>query len=211
MTKERFDKAVKNKTAKKLLRREVESTKDVENKLNDRLSLTYSINGLSSYNDRTKVLLIGSMIPDLFYFYFGKNDRMYGSIIDPVRKTDLQRRKEHILNLCKANKIQDAETERKTFIEQLKNLNIAFLDLFECAAHLTNSYKDKDIEWYSINHQLFEHIKSNKIVKIYAASIPVAVLLVEKLGFSLNQFEYIQLYNGGISNEDLKEIIKKSK
>ena len=211
MERARYEKAKCNQTAKKLLRREVGCHEEIIDKRNANLSITYSKNSLSSFDENTDLLIIGSMIPDLYYFYFGLKDRMYGSIIDQVKKTNLQQRKNHIISLCESGKIDQAEKEREAFIEILREHRIAFLDLFEEALHFSNDYRDKKIEYYTINHELFEKVKANKNIRVYAASIPVAVLLVEKLGFNLDQFEYFQLYNGGISNKDLKAIVANEK
>lgn len=182
-----------NKSIQTQLKRECDNTNDLAGHIIDGLELYKNKNHLCAYEKgKTKLLLAGTMIPaNLPFFYFGSS-RMYGSIIDFAMGTNFEsKRKEILHSICNnGNLIEELICD---FISDLKNNGIAFIDVFDEVVHKVGSTKDKDIKFYTINHDFFDDLKNDDI-KIVAISKLSEAILREKIG--IEKVEYIQYFNG---------------
>lgn len=198
----------RNSVVKKLLNIECNNHDELISKLTLGFVESSNKNVLGAYDDRqTKIIIVGTMIPDnLYYFYFG-NKRMFGSIIDYELTTNFNERRKNILSLLKNGEIEQASSKREEFIFKLKESGIAFADLFECSVHKKDSYKDRDIEGYIIDRKLFDKIRKNNKIKIVAVSLSTFYLLIDKLGFDYDKVDYLGLFSNS-TNEEWRRIFK---
>ena len=191
------------KDAAKLIDKECCFVDELKGKLADGLVLSHSKNHKSSYKkETTKIMIIGTMIPDgLAYFFFGKHSNIY-AWIDEARGTHFNKAKERINQLKMTSHDQEAERELNAFIKSLEKEGIAFFDLFDVTIHKEGSSRDKDICWYIIERSFFESLKTNENVKIVTISKLAQCILVEKL--DVINAEYIKLFFNGKKEPFLK-------
>ena len=163
----------------------------------DGLSIFGNKNHLSSFDNDTKILIVGTYIPYyLDYFYFGKyTHRIYGSIIDVARKTNFEEKRKKILESdTKEELIQD-------FIEELKRQKIAFLDLFEFTLINSNVVADNEIKGFTIDNDSFKKVKTSKNLKCIIPISKDAERILKSILGDDPRIEYHQLINGGTNKE----------
>lgn len=137
-------------------------------------------NELSTLNNTTEILVVGSLIPEgLFYYFTGKNKFLY-ECIDEARGTNFC---ELVLNPDNLDKIQNLLTENK----------IAFIDTCKCALIKEHSNRDEDIEAFVFEDSILKYYNSNKGLRIYCISRDVEKILKLK-GIKC---EYHHFFRGG--------------
>ncbi len=181
----------------KLIKRKASSVEELKNKLSTELEIFGNKNCLSSFDENTEIVIIGTYIPhNLDYFYFGKwNHRIYGSIIDVARNTDFENMRKLIINS------KDKDNLLNIFIQKLKDQKIAFLDLFEHTLINPKSTRDNSIVGFTIDSKSLEKIKNSKTLKLI---VPISKAAEEILRSEIGdnpKIEYHQLINGGTNKE----------
>ena len=181
----------------KLSAKKVDSLELLEKKRASGLEIFGNKNGVSSFDEDTEILIIGTYIPhELPYFYFGKqSNRIYGSIIDVARKTNFKQRRKAILDN------QDDSQLISQFINELKKEKIAFMDLFKYTLIVPDDSKDKNIVGFVLDEDSIKKaIKSESLRLIVPISRDAEEILVSMIGKD-PRIEYHQLINGGTNAE----------
>lgn len=180
-----------------LINRRFNSLSELQERAINGLEVFGNKNNLSSFDNETEILIVGTYIPhDLDYFYFGKyNHRIYGSIIDVVRKTSFDKKRKTILES------NNKEEMIKRFIENLRNQKIAFLDLFEYTLINPELVSDKSIKGFVIDTKSFEKVKKSIALKLIVPISKDAKEILESIIGNDPRIEYHQLINGGTNAE----------
>ena len=167
-----------------------------------------SKNELSSLDENTELLIVGTYIPqDIDYFYFGdKGKKLYERVIDVARKTDFESKKQRIIgekdNDCKQRLI-------KEFVDGLKKQRIAFLDLFEYTLQRVGEVHDNTILACTLDKRFENEVKNHKSIKwIVPISRLAEDILIHDLSIDDKRVDYHQLICGG-SYEEWIEVFKR--
>lgn len=176
------------KMSTNLSKREVASIDDLRQLVEDGYEIHESINHLSSANDQTTLLIIGSYIPYDLHYFFQRNTKMYRRI-DASRNTNFERIRIDLDN----EKNVDANV--LALIEGLKEQRIAFMDL--CGATLIQSNKSSDdcIKAFVFDETLSNYLDTHKNVKIIAISRCVEKILRKK--YKEWNISYYHFFRGG--------------
>lgn len=178
-----------------LIKKKVSSLKELKEFLSDDFSIFGNKNNLTSFDNETEILIVGTYIPhNLDYFYFG-NSRMYGSLIDFARKTHFEEMQQEIIKAdCKEQLIDK-------FVKELKKEKIAFLDLFEYTLINPNEVSDNRIKAFTLDLKYFENITNSKKLKIIIPISKAASDILKTIIGDDSRIKYHQLINGGTNKE----------
>ena len=104
-------------------------------------------------SESTKLVLVGTMIPDIPFFYTGRNNSFY-KWVDDRKGTYLNFWKQQVNATTEPNKIA-IDTIKKMCIK----LGIAFLDIAKECYVKNNSSNDDDISCFVADYQSFDLLK----------------------------------------------------
>lgn len=189
-----------------LINKKTNSLQELEEKLNElklvdeRYNIYGDFNHLSSIDENTEILIIGTYIPqDLDYFHFGKYSNKIYTCIDVARNTNFQERRKRILEV----ENYDIRTYLiNEFIKELANQHIAFLDLLEYTLIKDNEVNDNSIKaWFTEYDSIRKIInKATSLEKIIPMSQASEEILIDIIGND-DRIEYHQLINGETNQE----------
>ena len=149
-----------------LYEKEVQSLEDLIDLSEDGLSIYSGKNNLSTLNNDSKVIIVGSFIPQRLVYFYNENSYIYEAI-DVARGT-------HLLKYKKKYPSTMDPFEKEKIVDEIKEIlsqqKIAFIDLFEKVLIKTDSSKDKDIKGFVCDHKaigiLYELQHKAKIVSV---------------------------------------------
>lgn len=189
-----------------LINKKTNSFEELKKKFNElkivdeHYNIFSDLNHLSSIDENTKILIIGTYIPqDLDYFYFGKYSNRVYTCIDTARNTNFQEKRKRILEVENFN-IRTYLIDE--FIKELANQHIAFLDLLEYTLIKDNEVNDNSIKaWFTEYDRIRKKInEATSLEKIIPISKESEKILIDIIGNDA-RIEYHQLINGGTNQE----------
>lgn len=141
-------------------------------------------------NERTKLVIVGTLIPaKLPFFYAGKSNYIYSWIDQATGNTHLNDFKKEL-----ANNPADKKRIIKLIKDELKKIGVVFIDVIDEARIKEGSRRDEDISEYHLDinvlNRLKELSKTNTNMKIIAASRNAEAVLHS---FNIEKVEYSTL------------------
>ena len=150
-----------------------------------------SVNHQSAFDEQTRIIIVGTLIPPDLEYFFLNQPRMYRRI-DASRGTDLEHLQQNPKNIAIIKDI-------------LKEQGIAFCDLCEMAVIPKKSTKDKDIKKFVFYEPLAQFVSAHPKVLVVAISRFAEKVLKKKLPKEAH-IEYCHFFRGGkghgIENDD---------
>ena len=165
-----------NKTTKKLKlpKKEVSNYESLLAKKETVLTIYEGKNSLSTLNEDTKIVIVGSFLPQRLIYFYNDNSYMYEAI-DASRKTNLRQYKKNYPANFNANEKQKIINGIQSILLEQK---IAFADLSKYALVETGKCSDDDIKAFVVDYDMLNKIKSiNNIVVVSVTEDVEAILL----------------------------------
>ena len=159
-------------------------------------------------SSETKVIVIGTMITNIPFFYTGPNNMQYKYIDDALENTRFSNLKfDYWKKQIKTNEDEAIRELKKA----LQEVGIVFLDLISCCSIKRGKNGDDQISNYVLASDLFENelkhfLKKNKNVKIAAASKNAKDILDYDFHITSNYYRLLD-YNPNIQKAEWERMI----
>ena len=175
-------------TAKKPLLSKIVNSIDNSKEKNG-LKIYCGRNELSTLNDETEIVVVGSFIPQFLLYFYNESTYMYSGV-DDARGTSLYKYK-------RKYPVDLNQGEKNRIINEIQEIlllqKIAFVDLAKRVLIKENSSRDKDIKEIEIDDDALSAIKKSKNMK----KVISVTEDVEKILFHYGiENTYIKLFAG---------------
>lgn len=160
----------------------------------------------NSLNESTKLIIVGTFIPNIPFFYTNKQNITYEKI-DSVCKTNLNEINKKIQNTNDSIKVKEFVQE---LIDELNKIGIAFFDVInEAYVFDRNGSKDSNIVYATIDLEMIEKIKKYQDKNIIVAASEFAKDTLKQNGIREENIFYPNngLING--RNNDWEGVLRK--